>query len=123
MQVAFDKGPRRESFGGQPTHHKFLGPRKEPEGRSFHKSLSNTDNNQSSFLPQISEDDEFFDSKEDDQLLEKLKAKLGFFVRSLIWIKKAATDQIVFISSQTFLARVAKDMKNGKLNIYTKMER
>jgi hypothetical protein len=55
--------------------------------------------------------------------LEKLKAKLSIFVRLYIWIKKEATDQIVFISSKKYLEKVSEDMQKGKLNIFTKMER
>jgi hypothetical protein len=52
-----------------------------------------------------------------------MKSKMGVFVRLLIWVKKAATDQVVFISSRKYLERVASDMELGRLNIYTKMER
>ena len=44
-------------------------------------------------------------------------------MRLIIWVKKNATDQIIFISSPEYLGRVARDMKAGKMNIYTKLER
>lgn len=56
-------------------------------------------------------------------MLEKVKSKLGMFVRLYIWIKKNTTDQIVFISSDNYLMKVAGEMEKGKLNIYTKFER
>jgi hypothetical protein len=38
-------------------------------------------------------------------------------------MKKNLTDQIVFISSKNYLNKVYEDMKAGKLNIFTKLER
>jgi hypothetical protein len=55
--------------------------------------------------------------------LERIKKKLGFFAKLLLWFKKKLTEQIIFISSERFLKRVVEDMVSGKVNIYTKMER
>jgi|LauGreDrversion4_2_1035121.scaffolds.fasta_scaffold23986_2 hypothetical protein len=38
-------------------------------------------------------------------------------------MKKNLTDQIVFISSKNYLNKIYEDMKAGKLNIFTKLER
>lgn len=47
----------------------------------------------STFLPQISEnEDEFFDGKSDHELLLLAIGKLNIFVRLLIWTKKNLTD-------------------------------
>ena len=56
-------------------------------------------------------------------MLDKIKKKLGFFAKGLLWLKKKHTEQIIFISSEGFLKKVAEDMLIGKSNIYTKMER
>lgn len=55
--------------------------------------------------------------------MDKVISKLGIFVRFLIWAKKAATEQVIFISSENHLKKVAYDMQLGKTNIYSKMER
>lgn len=56
-------------------------------------------------------------------MLERVKKKLGAFARVLIWFKKKHTEQIIFISSESYLKRIAEDMIAAKTNIYTKMER
>jgi L-lactate utilization protein LutC len=68
------------------------------------------------------EEDEF-SMKDDIEILEKLKRKLGFLAKGLVWLKKKHTEQIIFINSESFLKRVAEDMVACKTNIYTKMER
>jgi len=56
-------------------------------------------------------------------VLEKLKKKLGIFPRFMIWLKKNHTEQIIFISNENYLKKIAADMISCKTNIYTKMER
>ena len=70
----------------------------------------------------MSEHEEVY-SLDDEDLLEKTKAKLGFFASTLIYLKKEFTEQIVFINSEKYLKKVATDMESGKTNIYTKFER
>lgn len=82
---------------------------------SFHSSSENE-----SSIP-IIEESQF--SLEDEELLIKIKSKLGFFPNSLIMIKKTFTDQIVHIESEKYLRKVASDMQAGRTNIYTKFER
>ena len=62
-------------------------------------------------------------SLDDEELMEKAKAKLGFLASTLIFIKKEFTEQIVFINSEKYLKKVATDMEGGRTNIYTKFER
>ena len=68
------------------------------------------------------EEDELF-YRDDEDLLNTVKKKLGLFARGLIWLKKKHTEQIIFISSESYLRRVAADMMSAKTNIHTKMER
>jgi len=55
--------------------------------------------------------------------LEKAKNKLGFLAKTLIYFKKHLTEQIIFISSEKYLKKVAVDLQGGKTNIYSKFER
>jgi hypothetical protein len=51
-----------------------------------------------SFAHNTSEIEEVY-TLDDEELLEKAKAKLGFFASTLIYLKKEFTEQIVFINS------------------------
>lgn len=44
------------------------------------------------------EEDEYY-AKDDQELLELMKKKLNLLARTLIWLKKKHTEQIIFISS------------------------
>ena len=52
-----------------------------------------------------------------------MKRRLSIFIRFIIWAKKTCTQQIIFISSDRYLRKVAQDMQAGRTNILTKMER
>lgn len=56
----------------------------------------------------VEEEEEF--GFEDEELLERVKAKIGFMVRTLLQAKAAVTEQIIFISSENYLRKVARDM-------------
>jgi hypothetical protein len=60
---------------------------------------------------------------DDEELLEKAKSKLSFLAKTLIYFKKQLTEQIIFISSEKYLKKVAVDLQGGKTNIYSKFER
>lgn len=70
----------------------------------------------------LSEDDDLF-GYEDEELLEKAKAKLNIWAKILLYLKHNITEQIIFISSEKYLRKVALDMQCGLTNIYTKFER
>lgn len=72
----------------------------------------------------ISEDEELsVVGFEDEELLEQAKSKLNWPAKFLIYAKKNITEQIIFISSEKYLKKVALDMQAGLTQIYSKLER